>query len=218
MMAQVDRLLGLPDGTARRWIDGNGRSGKPRLPVIREDHTGEESVTWGEFIEARFLSAFRSANVPIVNMRPVMDFLRSETGCRYPLAHKAHLSTSTGRELVQRVQDVVKLDQALKLVVIRNGRHVLTAPAETYMNAVRFNEDGDAAGMCPDPDLREITIDPLRAFGEPVVQDRSVPTEVIAEQVRAGDPEEMVADLYELSRGQVRAAVLFEQRRKNEMR
>ncbi|WP_322760858.1 DUF433 domain-containing protein [Frankia sp. Cr2] len=60
----------------------------------------------------------------------------------------------------------------------------------------------------PLPDVTDVVIDPLRGFGEPVV--RNVPTEVIAEQVRAGDPPEMVANLYELSPGQVNAAIRYE--------
>ncbi|GLW09915.1 hypothetical protein Misp01_50440 [Microtetraspora sp. NBRC 13810] len=212
-MAQVDRLLGLPSGTARRWIDGYARSGKTYPPIVREERTGEEYATWGEFVETRLLSEFRTEGVPIINMRPAIRTLRAETGSRYPLAHSANLITTVGRELVKRVQDEVNLDKALQLVVIRNGQYMLTTPAEIYVNAVQFNEEGDAVRMYPDPELREIVIDPLRAFGEPVVRDRSVPTEVIAEQVRAGDSEEMIADLYELSPEQVRAAVLFEQRR-----
>ncbi|MEV4567280.1 DUF433 domain-containing protein [Nonomuraea sp. NPDC049419] len=212
-MAQVDRLLGLPSGTARRWIDGYVRNGKPYPPVVREEHTGEDYATWGEFVETRLLSEFRSAGVPLINMRPAIEVLRAETGSPYPLAHSANLITSVGRELVKRVQDEVNLDEALQLVVLRNGQFMLTPPAETYMNAVRFNKRGDAVSIYPDPEFREIVIDPLRAFGEPVVDDRAVPTEVIAEQVRAGDSEEMVAELYELSPEQVRAAVLFELRR-----
>ncbi len=57
-------------------------------------------------------------------------------------------------------------------------------------------------------DVDDVVIDPLRGFGEPVV--RNVPTEVIAEQVRAGDPPEMVADLFELSPMQVNAAIRYE--------
>jgi uncharacterized protein (DUF433 family) len=51
-------------------------------------------------------------------------------------------------------------------------------------------------------------IDPLRQFGIPVV--RCVPTEVIAEQFRAGDPAEMIARLYELTQQQAEAALRYE--------
>jgi uncharacterized protein (DUF433 family) len=53
-----------------------------------------------------------------------------------------------------------------------------------------------------------VIMDPLRQFGQPVV--RSVPTEVIAEQVRAGDRLKMIAELYDLSLEEVEAAVRYE--------
>ena len=49
---------------------------------------------------------------------------------------------------------------------------------------------------------------PLRQFGEPVV--RSVRTEIIAEQIRAGESIDAIVDIYELDRKQVEAAVRHE--------
>ncbi|MFG1822534.1 DUF433 domain-containing protein [Microbispora bryophytorum] len=209
-MSQVDRLLGLPHGTARRWIDGYSRRGREYRPIVRQSPTREDLVTWGEFVETRLLSEFRDAGVPIINMRPAIEALRAQTASRYPLAHSASLLTPMGKELVKRIQDEVHLNQELRLVVLRNGQYMLTPPAELYVNAMEFNDDGEAVRMLPDPDFPEVVLDPFRAFGEPAV--RSVPTEVIAEQVRAGDPEELVAELYDLPLEHVRAAVLFEQR------
>src|ERR1700675_1890986 len=60
-LAQVDRLLGLPGGTARRWIDGYERAGKRYPPVVRESSTGDAIATWGEFVETRLLSEYREA-------------------------------------------------------------------------------------------------------------------------------------------------------------
>lgn len=51
-------------------------------------------------------------------------------------------------------------------------------------------------------------IDPLRQFGEPVV--RSVRTDVLAEHFRAGDPVEMLADIFELPRTDVEQALRYE--------
>jgi len=62
--------------------------------------------------------------------------------------------------------------------------------------------------MNPLPDLTQVWIDPLRQFGEPVV--RSVPTAIIAEQVRAGDEASTIAELYELSDEQVWQAIRYE--------
>jgi hypothetical protein len=46
-LSDVDRLLVLPPGTARRWIDGYDRGGVHYPPVVRAERTRDEEVTWG---------------------------------------------------------------------------------------------------------------------------------------------------------------------------
>lgn len=207
-LVQVDRLLGLPQGTARRWIDGYRRAGKSYPPVIREETTGDELVTWGEFIETRLLAGYRERGVPMLRMRPAIERLRDYFGTGYPLAHARPWIAVEGRELVLAVQDEVGLDKPLRLVV-RTGqiKLELAQPAEEFFHAVEFDNDV-AARLHPMPGASEVVMDPLRNFGEPVV--RSVATEVIAEQVRAGDSAEMIAELYELPPASVWAAVRYE--------
>lgn len=204
---QVDRLLGLTGGTARRWIEGYERGGRRYPPLIRTETTGQELITWGEFVETRLLSEYREAGVPVVHMRPAIEKLREEFDTRYPLAHARPFLDVEGRELVMRAQTDVGLERRLQLVVVRNNQLVLADRAKQFVDSVEYKDD-IAEKLHPAPDLQDVVIDPLRQFGEPVV--RSVPTEVIAEQVRAGDPAEMIMELYELSRKQVDAALRYE--------
>jgi uncharacterized protein (DUF433 family) len=206
-MGQVDRLLGLKSGTARRWIDGYTRGGKSYAPVVRPEATGEEIVTWGEFVETRLLSEYRDAGVPLIRMRPAIERLRDQFDSRYPLAYSRPYIA--GRELVLEIQDAVKLDRKLQLVVVRNDQIVLTEPADQFYRAAQFRPTDNVVELLrPVTEIRDVVINPLRQFGEPVV--RSVPTEVISEQVRAGEPIEAIAQLYELPRSSVEAAVRYE--------
>src|SRR5205823_6757728 len=84
--ADVDRLVGLHAGTARRWLEGYERQGCFYDPVLRREPTGSDAVTWGEMVEARLLAEFRNLKVPVQRMRPAIVKLRDEFG-RYPLAH-----------------------------------------------------------------------------------------------------------------------------------
>jgi uncharacterized protein (DUF433 family) len=83
-------------------------------------------------------------------------------------------------------------------------------PAQHFIDTVEFETGDDPAieRVRPREGNGLVVIDPPRQFGEPVV--RSVPTEVIAELIRSGDRLDMVADLYELSRDEVEAAVRYE--------
>jgi hypothetical protein len=44
-IGQVDGLVGLSGGTARRWIEGYSRGDRTYPPVVREEPTGSELVT-----------------------------------------------------------------------------------------------------------------------------------------------------------------------------
>ena len=208
-LAQVDRLLGLSPGTARRWMDGYRRAGKDYPPVVRVEPTGEEVVTWGEFVEARLLSEYRDAGVPLIRMRPAIDRLREQFHPRYPLAHSRPFLDVHGRELVLRAQEDVGLDRELLLVIVRNEQIVLSQPAEQFIQSAEFDRKTQVVErLRPVADIREVVMDPLRQFGEPVV--RSVRTDVIAEQVRVGETIDGIAELYDLDRHLVEAAVRYE--------
>lgn len=215
-LGQVDRVLGLRGGTARRWIDGYRRGGKSYPPVVREEPTGDEIVTWGEFVETRLLAEYRDAGVPMVRMRPAVDALRAELQTPYPLASARTWLDVHGRELVRRIQEEVQLDRPLALVVVRSGQHVLdwSPPAEGFRKSVEWTGAGVSAQprlLRPAEDLLEVAIDPLRGFGEPVV--RNVRTEALAELFRAGESPDAIAEMYELPRPTVDEALRYEMRR-----
>jgi uncharacterized protein (DUF433 family) len=210
-LAQVDRVLGLPGGTARRWIEGYKRGGKRYPPVVRVEPTGSELVTWGEFVETRLLMEYRDAGVPIVNMRPAVERLREEFHWKYPLAHARPYVAAEGRELVREVQDEVGLERQLRIVVVRNNQLVLADPAERFTRSAEFRRrDGIVTMLLPHYEITEVVLDPLRQSGEPVIRGRRVPTEIISEQVRAGESLDSIAELYELPRHHVEQALRYE--------
>ncbi len=204
--ADVDRLVGLHAGTAKRWLEGYVRLGRFYEPVLRPQPTCSDAVTWGEMVEARMLAEFRAQNVTVQRMRPAIVKLREEFG-RYPLANARPFLDVDGRELVRVVQEDVGLERRLQLVVVRDGQLLLTPAAERFRSAVEY--DGPVAGLLR-PDLRtpEVVMDPRRSFGQPAV--RNVRTESLAEDYRAGTGRDELADLYDLTQEQVDAAIRFE--------
>lgn len=210
-MSEVDSALRLSSGTARRWIDGYVRERRPYPPVVRLAPTGDDAVTWGEFVETRLLSEFRNAKVPMFHLRPTVQRLREDLGVQYPLAYASTWLEAQGNELVRRIQDEDGTDQRLRFVVIRNDQLVLSARAQRFIDAVEF--DGVVRRIQPDRDLPQVFVDPVRQSGRPVV--RSVPTDIIAELYEAGDPVEQIADLYELDIALVNEAIRYELKRRS---
>jgi uncharacterized protein (DUF433 family) len=148
----------------------------------------------------------------MVRMRPAVQRLREELNTPYPLASAKTWLGAEGREIVWRIQDEVHLDRPLAIVV-RSGQGVLdwSREADDFRRSAEWAGEGRAAhvqALRPVADIAEVRIDPLRSFGEPVV--RGVRTEIIAELVRAGDTPDMIAELYELPRPAVEAAVRYE--------
>ena len=213
--AQVDDLLGLKGGTARRWIDGYERRGKEYAPVVRQRRTDSELVTWGEFVETRVLAAYRDAGVPMLRMRPIVEGLRQRFQVRYPLA-TVRPYVDEALRVVYEVQEEVRLEDSMRLVVEEaSGQYVLAPEARRFHRSIAVFEDVEddlqiIARLQPLGHDRQVVIDPVRRFGSPVV--RSTPTDVLAELFRAGEPVEWIAEQYSLTREQVLDALEYERR------
>ncbi|MFC6705620.1 DUF433 domain-containing protein [Flexivirga alba] len=202
----VDRLVGLHSGTARRWLEGYERAGRSYEPVLRPEPTASDSVTWGEMVEARLLAEYRSRDVPVQRLRPAIVKLREEFG-QYPLARARPFLDVEGRELVRLVQDRVGLDKQSQLVVLRNDQLVLAPWTERFRSAVEYSDDV-VSQLRPTARAPHVVMDPQHAFGQPAI--RNVRTEVLAEDFRAGTSPDDLADLYDLSPAQVEEAIRFE--------
>lgn len=210
VMSDVDRYLGLPSGTARRWIDGYVRGGRTYPPVIREVSTGDETASWGEFVETSLLSGFRDRGVSMQKLRPAVERLREELDTPHPLAAQRIWLDVEGKELVLRVQESTNLEDALRFVVVRSGQLMLSAPTQSFVERVRYLD-----GVVNEMELGDggVVANPQRAAGRPAV--RAVPAEVLAEGFRAGESTAGLAALYELSPTEVESAIRYEMRAAN---
>lgn len=208
-LSGVDRLLALPPGTARRWIDGYDRGGVHYPPVIRAERTRDEGVTWGEFVETRLLAEFRARGASLHRLRPAVVRLREEFG-EYPLVHARPFLDVDGRELVRRIQREVGLRGHEMLVVVRSGQAMMSAPVQCFVEDLRYvgETDREVSAVVPVQFGGLVTLDPLHQYGRPVV--RAVPTDVVAEQFRAGESTEMIAEEFDLTVAQVEQALRFE--------
>lgn len=205
--ADVDRHLGLHSGTARRWLNGYRGAGTQYDPVLRAGPVSDDVVTWGEFVETRLLSEYRDRGVSLQRLRPAVERLRHEFG-RYPLAHAKPFLDVEGRELVRKIQDEVGLPRQLQFVVVRSGQGLISArPVAEFMKAVDY-DGGTAVRIRPGRVGSPVVIDPERQGGRPVV--RSVPTEILLEQFRAGESFAEIAELWELSTEEIEAALRYE--------
>jgi uncharacterized protein (DUF433 family) len=206
--AETARLLKLHQSTLHWWLDGGVRRGRSYPPVIREQATGERSVTWGEFVEAGLLRQYRRVhNVPLAELRAVIDILRQEVG-PYPLAHYRPF-VGEGRRLLLETQTKAGLDAEFCLVAVAAGQPVLTEPAESYVQRVEWEDDIAALWRPHDDPASPVRMNPSVRFGLPAV--RGIRTEVLWEQVEStGAAFDDVAAEFELTPNEVRWAHAYE--------
>ncbi len=208
-VGQAAGLLELPTDTVRRWLDGYERQGVHYAPVVRVEPTGEDIVTWGEFVELGYLREYRRKKVPLQQLRVVIDRLRDAYGVPYPLAHvKPYVA---GRALVLQVQEEAGLPEALQMVTIVGDQLLLAEPAQMFYDKVEFAEE-IAVALRPMGKKSSVELSPERAFGMPAVVGRNVRTEVLYELWQAGEPVDDIAEGYDLEPVQVEDALRYESR------
>lgn len=206
--AEAARLLQLPQGTLHYWLEGGKRGRRHYLPIIRAEPTESRVVTWGEFVEAALLRQYRREHqVPMAELRTVIDRLRAEHGVPYPLAHCKPF-VGPNRRLLLEVQREAGLPGPFWLIAIADGQPTLTPPAETYYQRVEWDEDL-TVGWRPAADLRSpVRMRPDERFGLPAVG--GVKTEIIWEHLEADESFEDVAQELDLTVDEVRWAHAYE--------
>lgn len=211
--AEVDRLLRLTPGTAKRWIDGYERGKRIYEPVVRQERTDSPWVTWGEFVEARLLAEFRSS-VPMIKLRPVVNWLRERVDQEYPLAYARPFLMPEGRELLVNAQFETQLEKELWMVVPSQQGVLRLSPTSTrFTSAVRYpDSEGPAEYIIADTATPDVWLHPSRRQGQPTVA--GIRTETLAELVAAGEPVQFVADTYGFSADAVEQAVAYEATRR----
>jgi uncharacterized protein (DUF433 family) len=203
-------LLGLRPDRARAWLDGYHRGDVRYDPVIRLEPTGDDVVTWGEFVELGYLREYRRSGVPLQRLRPVIDELRRAFNTPYPLATAKPYVFD--KELVLEIQEKNDLPAAIA-IVIRSGQQILLADdANRFLKKVEFDsshDGGDVERILPAGPASPVVIDPLVRFGRPSV--RGVATERLWELFDAGETLDEISSGYDMPIDLVRSAVSYEE-------
>lgn len=204
-VAEAARLLSISSAKVARWLDGYTRAGTKYPPVVRQEPTTSDTVTWGEFVELGYLSEYRKKNVPLQQLRPVIDRLRERYGIDYPLAHHRPF-VGPGRKLVMQVERELAVDSRLYMVV--DSEQLLLSPqAEAFLEKVEF--DTDIARLWrPSGRQSRVVIDPEASFGIPTIG--GIRTEAITELYQAGESPALIGRTWDLDEADIHDAIRFE--------
>jgi uncharacterized protein (DUF433 family) len=212
-LAEAARYLQLPTRTLQDWIYGRHYLAEGRRkffrPLIEIPVRRKPFLSFVNLVEAYVLGALRREHdVPMWKVRRALDYVQKHFQRRHPLAYK-WFQTDGVDVFVERYGSIIDVGSSGQLAIADLLRNRL--------RRIEHDADGIAARVylftrrcAPHEEAGEprlVVVDPLRGFGQPVVEGTGIPVTAIAERFDAGDKmEDLVAD-YRLEPSQVLEAV-----------
>lgn len=207
------RYLRIPVGTLRSWLKGRScptKKGQQAFePLIQRPDPALPQLSFTNLVEAHVLRIIRETHqVKLDKVRNALDYMGQQFDTAHPLVMKRF--QTDGVDLF--------VDQMDRLInVSRSGQLAMRETLKDLLTRVEWNSDGIAnrffpvIGLVPQPRKGKIIfLDPSIRFGKPVIAGKGVPTSAIVSLIDADDEIEDVADEFDCTPEQVKAAVRFE--------
>ena len=203
----------------RRWLRGYSWKGKgdgrshsgPLWPTDYrdEDLPGEQVISFRDLLELRMVAEFVRHGVNLKIVRATIDMARADLSSPYPLSHRAFLTD--GKRIFMRAIEEATGDE--KLVDVLRKQFVFGHIVKASLFAgIDYGSVGPTRWY-PEPNKREVTLDPEIQFGTPILAKVGIPTDTIYSAWKAEKKDRAaVAREFDITPAMVNAAVGFEQR------
>jgi uncharacterized protein (DUF433 family) len=215
--AEAAGFLGLPPDKLQRWASGytfwsqDHQTRSKSDPVIQPDlprFRGRRAVSFLELMELRVVARLRERGLSLQYIRSAGRIARRTFRTRHPFAtHKVY---TDGKAIFTGLTPDPEDPDVIELTRDRHSQVILGAVFAPFLDDMSFDpETGLAARWWPLGRRVPVVLDPLLAFGAPVVEGTRIQTYVVAGMARRGSIRE-ASDAYELTAAQVQAAIEFE--------
>lgn len=202
--AEAARYLDVHPDTFSTWVKGYRKEFRDRPPVhgqslitgIEPEFRGGPSIPFIGLAEGMFLSALRRAGMPLQQIRPALDLVRSRLGIEHALASRRLFVA--GAQLLWEVSTTPGVDMdarngARDLVVLRDGQYVFRKVVERYLQLISYDEEYARRVGLPRYEVASIVADPQINFGKPYFAHSGTPLFAVRDLLRAGETVEDVA-------------------------
>lgn len=213
LLSEAAHIAGTTAAALARWISpykeerhyAAPREAEP-LIITPPRWDGERTLSFLNLIEARLVVQYRGLSVSLEAIRKAANYAREEFGDLHPLRTRRFVTDGVG--LFQRVQEA---EGVLGLVSF-SGRGQLAWPEaiESFLQSIDFDEYERAVRWWLRGRGRLVLVDPRYAFGQPVVAERYIRTEILVERFEVGEDVEEVAEDFRISKEAVEEAIRFE--------
>ncbi len=190
-VGEAAHYLGVPKSTMRSWFAGQ----RSFRAVIRPADPKTLGLSFTNLIEAYVLTAIRRKHqIALPTIRRGLDYLVRKLDARRPLLER-QFATNGVDLFVDHLGAIINIS--------RDGQVEMADLIRAYLERI----DRDAKGLpiklypfmrtqAPRDQPRTVVIDPRVSFGRPVIAGTGIPTAVLAEQFKAGDPVPVLAKEY----------------------
>ena len=209
--AEAARYLRLPAATLRTWLVGRdypkGDAQARFQPLIRPATGQPLQLSFYNLIEAHVLRALRTEHgVALAELRKAIAYAERKLEVQRLLL-SPELRTHAGRVFLDRYAELIDLSASGQLAMRKLLEdHLQRVEWDDWKFPVRLYPYTGATQASGE---RPIAIDPLIAFGRPIVQRAGVSTAAIADRIDAGESVEALAEDYDLSAEEVEQAVIY---------
>jgi uncharacterized protein (DUF433 family) len=212
-ISEASRLTGVSPRRIRRWVRGyefKVKHGRHRSPAVwstqldRIDHA--VALGFFDLLEVRCVDAFVSAGVGWKTLRQVHEQARKLVGHAHPFC--TNQFATDGQTIF--MEERGKHDE-VALWDMRDLQRVFDRIIRPFLKNVEFDSKQFPQRWWPRGKDHLVALDPRRNFGQPIVFQEGIPTQILARSVRANGSLEDVAHWFEINSVSVRKAVEFEQ-------
>lgn len=191
---ETARHLRIPKSTVYSWL-AEQADGSPLVHGVQPAKQGWPSVPFIAVVETYVLRSLRDLQLSKQAIRDAAVAVRREFGTPYGLA--------TRRIATDGVDIFVEYADSGDLARARDRQRPFREIIDSYLRYIAWDQDDDFPGRLRLRQYAEaapVSIDPEFGWGSPVVEANKVPVQAIVELWQSGEPLEVVAEEYGLSR------------------
>jgi uncharacterized protein (DUF433 family) len=187
---EAAHYLNMPVSTLRSWCVGqdykvNGETRRFQ-PLIELDGDPKEGLSFLNLVEGHVLAAIRRKHdIPLPKVRDALSFIRTKMKSARPLLQRS-FQTDGVSLFVEELSSLVNVTSEgqieMRELLLAHLHRIERDRAGLPIRLFPFTRNGTQEREAP------VQIDPTIAFGRPALRGRSVPTAVLADRFKAGEP------------------------------
>ena len=210
---EVATLLGM-DSTLSiyGWLQGYRRSNSPAI-INRQyrNRYNRQEVGFFDLLEIRFINHFRKQGVSLQSLRKAAALARNVLGQQHPFATSKITFMTDTKDIFLKTAERTG-DKILLNLMTKNYASYVALKTALAQGVEFHTETGLAKCWFPKPkQFPNIYLNPLIAFGKPVIKGPKIPTKPIFENWRASEKDvDAVADWFDLPKSLAEEAIRFE--------